>query len=202
MALTSKCNIPAIGRLKKRDIMFGITERLLLRPAWSEDARPLFEAINDEAIIRNLARVPWPYSIDDAHNFIAIKPNPTVPNFMLLRCRDGISELIGSCGLAKYHGKIELGYWIARQHWGAGYATEAANAVMRIAASLGHSKLNAGYFADNPASGRVLRKNGFVQSGPIRQEFSLGRNCKSDFIPMIADDLAAILAQTMAESNI
>lgn len=174
--------------------MFGITERLLLRPVWPEDAQSLFEAIHDEAIIRNLARAPWPYTIDDAHKFIAMRREPTAPNFMILRCKDGAPRLIGSCGLLKHDGVIELGYWIARPYWGAGYATEAANAVMKIAFSLGHTILHAGYFADNPASGKVLRKNGFVQSGPMQQVFSLGRNCKSDFIPMVAEDLAAILS--------
>ena len=40
--------------------MFHVTERLLLRPAWPEDAEALLGGIADEAIVRNLASAPWP----------------------------------------------------------------------------------------------------------------------------------------------
>ena len=46
--------------------MFARTERLLLRPGWSQDAPALFKAIGDERIVRNLATAPWPYRPDDA----------------------------------------------------------------------------------------------------------------------------------------
>ena len=51
--------------------MFARTERLLLRPAWSEDAAALAAAIGDEAIVRNLATAPWPYALEHAESFIA-----------------------------------------------------------------------------------------------------------------------------------
>lgn len=182
--------------------MFLRTDRLLLRPAWHEDAQPLYDAINDEAIITNLARAPWPYTLDDAHSFIAIKPNMIAPNFMVFRITYSAPELIGSCGLVQHDEVVELGYWIARSHWGHGYASEAAQAVMNAALSLGHDMLHAGYFADNPASGNVLRKCGFVQRGPIRQIYSLGRSKKADFIPMIADNISpAASAHIIIGSN-
>ena len=51
--------------------MFARTERLLLRPGWAEDAPALARAIGDEMIVRNLAVVPWPYSLRDAEAFLA-----------------------------------------------------------------------------------------------------------------------------------
>ena len=51
--------------------MFARTERLLLRPGWSEDAAALLQAISDERIVRNLATAPWPYSLADAEAFLA-----------------------------------------------------------------------------------------------------------------------------------
>lgn len=174
--------------------MFLQTDRLLLRPAWPEDAQSLYDAINDKAIITNLARAPWPYTLDDAHQFIGIKSNVRAPNFMVLCHIGGSPKLIGSCGLTEHDGVIELGYWIARSYWGQGYASEAALAVMKAALGLGHNILHAGYFADNPASGHVLHKCGFVQRSTMRQVFSRGRNKKADFIPMIADNLANVLA--------
>jgi ribosomal-protein-alanine N-acetyltransferase len=60
----------------------------------------------------------------------------------------------------------ELGYYIARDHWGRGIATEAALAITRVGfESFGFLKLTSGYHADNPASGRVLAKLGFTIIG-------------------------------------
>ena len=173
--------------------MFARTDRLLLRPVWHEDAAVLTNAIADKAIVRNLAMAPWPYTLKDALEFIRIKHSDMTPNFMVMRRTHAAPELIGSCGLLSRDGNIEIGYWIARNHWGLGYASEAAKAVLQVAYSLGHNKIHAGYFADNPASGHVLRKLGFVQSGPIRSTFSKGRNEKTDLIPMLIKDLAKTL---------
>ena len=49
--------------------MFHRTERLLLRPAWIEDAEGNYAGIGEHAVIRNLARAPWPYTIDNAREF-------------------------------------------------------------------------------------------------------------------------------------
>jgi RimJ/RimL family protein N-acetyltransferase len=60
----------------------------------------------------------------------------------------------------------ELGYYVARDHWGRGVATEAALAIARVGfESFGYLKLTAGYHTDNPASGRVLAKLGFTIVG-------------------------------------
>ena len=68
-----------------------------------------------------------------------------------------------------------MGYWIARSHWGRGYASEAGRAVVDIAKTVGHKKLVASHFMDNPASGAVLRKLGFRQTGRREERFSAGR---------------------------
>ncbi len=173
--------------------MFARTERLLLRPVWNEDAAALTKAICDEAIVRNLANAPWPYTMADARAFIAIDHHERTPNFMIIRRTNGLSELIGSCGLAYYEDGIEIGYWIARQHWGLGYASEAARAVLEIAHSLGHKQICAGYFADNPASGHVLRKLGFLKTGALTSRYSKGRAGPAAMIAMRIRDLAKTL---------
>lgn len=147
--------------------MFARTKRLLLRPAWESDASALAQAISGEGIARNLAHVPWPYSLADAEAFIADPRAIDEPALLIfLRC-DGAPRLIGGAGLARMaDGGHELGYWIERQQWGLGYATEAAVAVIDIARhALRIERLNAGHFIDNPASGRVLAKLGFHPGG-------------------------------------
>jgi RimJ/RimL family protein N-acetyltransferase len=155
--------------------MFIRSERLFLRPAWPEEWEDLLALINDEAVGRNLAAVPWPYTAEDARAFAARPSQKMLPHFFItLPAADG-AKLIGSVGLAGNDGEVELGYWIARDHWGQGYATEAARAVLRLAPTLGHRRLVAHHFADNQASGRVLRKVGFRPTGEMRQRYCAGR---------------------------
>lgn len=156
--------------------MFARTQRLLLRPVWPEDAEALFAAINDERIVCNLARAPWPYTPEDAREFAARAQDPLVPHYLLTLPGDAGQTLIGSCGLGRTdRGEVEIGYWIARDHWGRGYATEAARAVIANAWALGHRRLVASHYIDNPASGAVLRRLGFVPTGTTRPRFSAGR---------------------------
>lgn len=64
-----------------------------------------------------------------------------------------------------------LGYWIGKPYWGHGYASEAAHRVIRFAFDeLDAKLLTAGWFFDNPASGRILEKLGFKPSGSEEME--------------------------------
>lgn len=146
--------------------MFTRTERLLLRPGWAEDAPALAAAIGDERIVRNLATAPWPYRLRDAEAFLAQPRDPLLPSFLIFERTDGDPRLVGSCGLGRRpSGAVELGYWVARRHWGRGFATEASKALLDIARALRMPRLQASYFLDNPASGRVLEKLGFEPVG-------------------------------------
>ena len=166
--------------------MFIRSERLFLRPAWPEDWEELLAVIADEAIVRNLARAPWPYGPDHARDFAMRPQDSRLPNFFVSTASNG--QLIGSVGLGRDDdGRTELGYWIARSHWGNGYAPEAARAVLRLARTLGHRKLVAGHFVDNPASGRVLAKIGFRPTGKVVPRFSLGRGHEVESVEYATD---------------
>jgi RimJ/RimL family protein N-acetyltransferase len=155
--------------------VFHRSQRLLLRPIWPEDAQALFAGIADEGVVRNLARAPWPYEEHHAREFVALPIEPLNPRFLITRARD--AALVGCIGIDQTDapGVIELGYWIARAHWGQGYATEAGSAVLGIARALGHDDVRASHFLDNPASGRVLRKLGFEPTGRVEERWSCGR---------------------------
>lgn len=156
--------------------MFARTERLLLRPGWAEDAPLLARAIADEQVVRNLATAPWPYSLEDAEAFLATPRDPAMPSFLIFERTDGAPRLIGSCGMARRpSGAVEMGYWIARQYWNKGFATEASRALIEIACTLKLPRLEASHFIDNPASGRVLEKLGFVATGMMAPRRSCAR---------------------------
>ena len=160
--------------------MFARTTRLLLRPGWAEDAPALAAAIADEAIVRNLATAPWPYGLKEAEAFLATPRDPALPSFLIFARTPGAPELIGACGLGRRpSGAVELGYWIARAHWGNGFATEAANQLIGIARTLGLARLEASHFLDNPASARVLEKLGFVGTGLTAPRMSCARGVES-----------------------
>lgn len=167
--------------------MFFRSQNLFLRPAWPEDWEELYPLIADEGIVRNLARAPWPYTEQHARDFTARGQDSRLPGFLVtLPGADG-SRIVGSSGLHENEGQAELGYWIAREHWGKGYATEAARAVLCVAKALGHTRIHAGHFVDNPASGRVLRKAGFRPTGEIRRTFGLGRGHEAASVEYVAD---------------
>ena len=160
--------------------MFARTERLLLRPGWAEDAPALAAAIADEMIVRNLATAPWPYRLRDAEAFLAQPRDPVLPSFLVFERTDGAPNLVGSCGLGRRpSGAVELGYWIARPYWGRGYATEAGRALIDIARTLGLGSLEGSHFLDNPASGRVLEKLGFVAVGITAPRLSCARGIEA-----------------------
>ena len=149
--------------------MFVRTERLLLRPGWIEDAPALASAIGDEAVVRNLARAPWPYRPVDAEAFLAREAEPALPDFLMFARTHAAPRLVGGIGLCRGEdagNDVELGYWIARRFWGLGFATEAGRAVVALAhQTLRLKRLASAHFRDNPGSGRVLRKLGFRPTG-------------------------------------
>lgn len=157
--------------------MFARTERLLLRPGWLEDAPALFQGIRDEAIVRNLASAPWPYTLADAESFLRTSRMAGEPSFLIALRTEGAPLLVGTVGFGRRPtGETEFGYWIARPHWGRGYATEAGRAALDLARdSLRLTKISAGHFLDNPVSGRVLEKLGFQPTGVIASRYSVGR---------------------------
>jgi RimJ/RimL family protein N-acetyltransferase len=165
--------------------MFARTQRLLLRPGWAEDAPALAAAIADEAIVRNLASAPWPFALGDAEAYLAAPRDPALPSFLMFERSDGAPRLVGACGLGRRpSGAVELGYWVARENWNRGFATEAGRALLEIAVALGLERLEASWFADNPASGRVLDKLGFLATGLTAPRYSCARGCDAPAVLM------------------
>ena len=160
--------------------MFARTERLLLRPGWAEDAPALATAIADETIVRNLATAPWPFRLRDAEAFLARPRDPVLPSFLIFERTTSEPRLVGACGLGRRpSGAVEMGYWISRPHWGQGFASEACTALIDIARTLGLPQLEGSHFLDNPASGRVLEKLGFMPVGITAPRMSCARGAEA-----------------------
>jgi RimJ/RimL family protein N-acetyltransferase len=160
MTLTEEVHSPA---RRERTLAVLETERLVLRAPSRADAKALARLINDRRIAVNTARIPYPYSMEDAEQFIAAVNRKGGEAAFVITLDEA---LIGGCGVAGADGAPELGYWVGVPFWGQGLATEAARAVIDYAfGSLGHEVLEAGARVSNPASRRVLEKCGFQWSG-------------------------------------
>ena len=155
--------------------MFHRSERLFLRPAFPEDAGELYEAICDAGVIAMLASAPWPYRPADAEQYCAMPVDVQAPRFVITLPGAKGAPIIGTIGFKHADGGLEFGYWIARDHWGQGYATEAGRAALEVARALGNKRVLAGHYVDNPASARVLRKLGFRETGEVRPTFCRAR---------------------------
>ncbi len=141
------------------------TERLMLRAPRLEDAKAVAVLANDRRIAENTARIPHPYRLADAEDFIAKVERGQSEAVFVITLRDG--TLIGASGVTRLDGQnAEIGYWLGVHHWGRGYATEALRAVIDCAfTDLHHESLQAGARVTNPASRRVLEKCGFQWTG-------------------------------------
>jgi len=149
---------PAPTALERR-IPVLETERLTLRAPRRTDAKVLARIVNDRRIAVNTARIPHPYTLGDAEEFIGAVNRRNGEACFVIICED---RLIGACGIEPRPDGVELGYWLGVAYWGRGFATEAVRAVIDYAFDeFEHEALQAGARVSNPASRRVLEKCGF-----------------------------------------
>jgi RimJ/RimL family protein N-acetyltransferase len=141
--------------------------------SWSpEDAASLARHANDRAIWRNLKdRFPNPYTLANAEGFIAHCLGEDPESAFAIAVDD---EAVGAIGFEHrgdiWRRSVELGYWLARPHWGRGITTGAVRAITDWAfRAWSINRVWAGVFAWNPASARVLEKAGFGYEGRLRQ---------------------------------
>ena len=70
------------------------------------------------------------------------------------------------CNLPAHEGEPLIGYWVAKPYWNKGICTEALRLMLdHIRETTDIKSLISGHFVDNPASGRVMEKCGFVPTG-------------------------------------
>ena len=85
--------------------------------------------LGDFDVSRMLARVPHPYSEEDAEDFLAREPGDEQV-YAIERKGDGL--FLGTIGFNPAEG-YEFGYWLGKPFWGLGYATEALKAAQQLA---------------------------------------------------------------------
>ena len=131
----------------------------------------------DYEIAKNLYRVPNPYRIQDALNFIKssyddFKLHKAI-TFAIDYKNKSILLLAGTIGIKDIdyvNKKANIGYWIGKQYQGKGIATECVRLVVNYAFDeLKLKEISAYVFPDNNSSIRVLEKNGFEKTKEVNE---------------------------------
>lgn len=152
--------------LRQIDCPVLVTGRLVLRKPHETDAADLASLANNARIAAMLTRMPHPYGLAEAHQFLdhaAARRTGCVYSVTLA----ATGQFIGCAGLENSRGNgLEIGYWIGQPFWGKGYATEAAQALVDVAfRNTEIDELRASCRVSNAASRRVIHKCGFQFAG-------------------------------------
>ncbi|MCE3282885.1 MAG: acetyltransferase, ribosomal protein N-acetylase [Chitinophagaceae bacterium] len=154
------------------------TDRLLFRQFTLEDAHLIFELNSDPEVVKYVHEAPT-----TRENAPTVIRDIILPQYELGLGRWAVinssgNEFIGWCGLKKLtNGDIDLGFRYKRDHWGKGYATEAALAVVKYAFEVqGLDRIIGRAHIDNTASQNVLEKCGMQFMGDTEEDGQLVRN--------------------------
>ena len=160
--------------------------RLLLRPWQDDDAPLLYRYASDPDVGPRAGWAPHQSVEESLHIIQTVFRNPTT--WAIIRKEDNL--LIGAigygpscdCHLPAREGEPTVGYWIAKPFWNQGLCTEALQLLIAHLRQQNESNENnennevsaptipsliSGHFIDNPASGRVMEKCGFLPTGDI-----------------------------------
>lgn len=146
------------------------TARLRLRPYCEADIPALLPLIGTREVAANTLRIAHPYREEDARAFLELARDPE-KIWLAVTLRSDLRQ-IGGIGLRvdHQHQNAELGYWLGLPYWNQGYATEAAQEMLRYGfQDLKLHRIHASHFKHNPASGRILKKLGMSYEGCQRE---------------------------------
>lgn len=139
--------------------------------SWTlEDIPSLARHANNANVSANLRDgFPYPYSEINAEIFITANLNASLSFAIAINeeAAGGI-DLITGADVHRY--TAEIGYWLAEPYWGRGIMPRAVQALTNYAFQ--HTdliRIYASVFETNPASVRVLEKNGFQLEGILRK---------------------------------
>ena len=137
----------------------------------SDEASLLVHADNRK-VWRNLTHTfPHPYTRADAGEWFSLLEQMAEPTHWAIEV-DGAA--VGGVGVKLGEGirqkTAELGYWLGEALWGRGIATAVVRTIAPYAMDrFDLARLESPVFAWNPASMRVLEKNGFIREGVLRK---------------------------------
>jgi RimJ/RimL family protein N-acetyltransferase len=148
------------------------SERLTLRPPRLEDAETIYRGYaTDPDVARFVLWTPHE-SIQETEAFLTdfLDGGAQDDNYPWVIARSSDGMVLGAMHLRVDPPRAELGFNLARGHWGRGYGTEAVRAVVSFGLTCeGVERVEATCHVDNAASARVLEKAGLSRERTLRR---------------------------------
>jgi RimJ/RimL family protein N-acetyltransferase len=158
------------------------TARLVLRRPRLRDAPRIASLLNNYEVTKNLARVPNPYTLNMAVDWLIRQKRGWTPDTVTFAITEPGIGLIGFCGMHKEAQFAEIGYWLGEPYWGRGYMSEAVMAVLDWYFRQTRAEaLVSGVFHFNGASLAIQKKFGFVETG-LGKRMCLAQGAEIDHI--------------------
>lgn len=151
------------------------SERLTLQAFKLDDAKDVQKLAGDKRIAVTTLDIPHPYPDGAAEEWIATHQKEYEENKSIIWAitKNDNEKLIGAISftLRLEFSKAEFGFWIGVPYWNKGYATEALSTILKYGfEELKLNKIYAHHFHTNPASGKVMLKNGLKEEGYLRED--------------------------------
>lgn len=148
------------------------TARLSLEEVRTSDIPSIILYAGAEEIARTTLSMPHPYTEKDAIFWInkARQGFQAEDHYIFGIRLAATDEFLGGIGLIinKHFNKAEIGYWIGLPFWNKGYMTEATAAILKFGfEELGLNKIYAQFLTENPASGKIMIKNGMIKEAEL-----------------------------------
>lgn len=151
------------------------TPRLILRPLERADAASIQQAASAREVADTMISLPHPYLSGEAQRYLDEQESQRERGLgaafaIIAKAKRVFCGVVELRHIEPEHSQAELSFWLAVEAWGQGYMTEVVQTMLRYAfADLGLNRLYAYHMERNPASGRVLEKNGFLREGLLRE---------------------------------
>lgn len=148
-----------------------------IRPITPQDAKFISHYANDKEVSRNLASMPYPYTIDMAKQFIrqmrsAMKKETDYVFSIDIGDDHQFAGVIGLHNIDKKNRTGTLGYWLGKKFWGQGIMTEAVLLALNFAfVTKKLHRLSVSALERNTGSIRIIEKTGFKKEGIRRDAF-------------------------------
>lgn len=152
------------------------SKRLILRDWQDKDVNDLVEGLNNIEVSKWMAGVPFPYTENDAKNFInwAKNQNEKEKICLAIVLKEN-NKVIGGTEIAninKKDGTAGGGIWLNEKYQKNGYGTEAFSARIKYCfEKLGLRRIENGYFPGNDKSKKMQIKLGYKDEGIRRKKF-------------------------------
>ncbi|MEO0496475.1 MAG: GNAT family N-acetyltransferase [Pseudomonadota bacterium] len=169
--VAARTGTPSLPALEAQVGKAIVSRNLVLRKPVMDDAHALAELANDRTVAEMTARIPHPYTLEDANDFLldSLDAGPRGHLRFAITARlpdDTSGEFMGMVAVDRVDGNLVLGYWLGRPFRRRGYMSEAVTALVQALFETGEvSEIISSARMINDGSRAILERVGFQRTG-------------------------------------